>query len=141
MSDPAESAPRRRFFDQRAGAPTLIGIGSRFEGNLEVQGPMSLGGTIVGNGNVAGLVSIAKDAHWQGNVRAQSAIVAGRVTGDLAIETKLEISKSAMIRGSVRAHVVAIADGAVVEGEIAVTGSQPIVRFEERRAPRAEGGG
>ncbi len=140
MSDPAAGAPRRRFFDQRPGAPTLIGIGSRFEGNLEVQGPMSLGGTIIGNGNIAGLVSIAKDAHWQGNVRAHSAIVSGRLTGDLTIETKLEIGKSAMIRGSVRAHVLAIADGAVVEGEIAVTGSQPIQHFEEKRAPRTDGG-
>jgi len=141
MSDPAADAPRRRFFDQRAGAPTLIGIGSRFEGSLEVQGPMSLGGTIVGNGNVAGLVSIAKEAHWQGNVRAHSAVIAGRGSGDLTIETKLEIGKSAVIRGRVRANVLAIADGAVVDGEIEVTGGQPIIRFEERRAPRTDLGG
>lgn len=139
MSDPAADAPRRRFFDQRSGAPTLIGIGSRFAGNLDVDGPMSLGGTIVGDGNVAGLVSIAKDAHWQGNVRAHSAVIAGRVTGDLTIETKLEIGRSAVIRGRVRAHVVAIADGASVDGEIAVTGSQPIIRFEEKREPRTDG--
>jgi cytoskeletal protein CcmA (bactofilin family) len=138
MSDPAASAPRRRFFDQRPGAPTLVGIGSRFEGSLEVQGPMSLGGTIVGNGSVAGLVSIAKEAHWQGNVRAHAAVVAGRVNGDLTIETKLEIGKSAVIRGRVQAHVLAIADGAVVDGEISVTGSQPIIRFEEKRASRTD---
>ncbi|HUO79916.1 MAG TPA: polymer-forming cytoskeletal protein [Steroidobacteraceae bacterium] len=141
MADPAQDAPRRRFFDLRAGAPTLIGIGSRFEGTLEVQGPMSLGGTIVGHGRVAGPVSIAQDAHWQGNVHAHSAVVAGRVTGDMTIETKLEISKSAVIRGRVRAHVVAIADGAIVEGEISVTGSQPIIHFEEKRAPRTDPGG
>jgi cytoskeletal protein CcmA (bactofilin family) len=141
MSDPAAGAPKRRFFEQRAGAPTLVGIGSRFEGTLEVRGPMSLGGTIVGDGNVAGLVSIAQEAHWQGNLHAHAAIVAGRVSGDLTIETKLEIGKSAVIRGRVRAHVVAIADGAVVDGEIAVTGSQPIIHFEEKRAPRTGGGG
>ena len=140
MSDPAAGAPRRRFFDQRAGAPTLVGIGSRFVGDLEVQGPMSLGGTVVGDGAVAGLVSIAKDAHWQGNLRAHAAVVAGRVTGDLTIETKLEIGKSAVIRGAVRAHVLAIAHGAIVDGHISVTGSQPIVRFEEKRAPRTDGG-
>lgn len=138
MSDPAAGAPRRRFFDQRPGAPTLVGIGSRFEGRLEVQGPMSLGGTIVGDGNVAGLVSIAQEAHWQGNVQAHAAIIAGRVTGDLTIATKLEIGKSAVIRGRVRANVIAIADGAVVDGEIAITGSQPIIRFEEKRAPRTD---
>ena len=141
MSDPAAGAPRRRFFDQRAGAPTLVGIGSRFAGTLEVQGPMSLGGTIVGDGHVAGLVSIAKEAHWQGNVRAQAAVIAGRVSGDLTIEAKLEIGKSAVIRGRVQAHLVAIADGAIVDGEIAVTGNQPIIRFEEKRAPRTDLGG
>ncbi len=140
MSDPAADAPRRRLFDQRAGAPTLIGIGSRFEGTLEVRGPMSLGGTIVGDGSIAGLVSIAQDAHWQGNVRAHAAVIAGQVTGDLTIETKLEIGKSAVIRGSVRAHVVAIADGAIVDGAISVTGSQPIIRFEEKRAARTDTG-
>jgi cytoskeletal protein CcmA (bactofilin family) len=141
MSDPAADAPRRRFFDQRAGAPTLVGIGSRFAGNLEVQGPMSLGGTIVGDGSVAGLVSIAKDAHWQGNVHAHSAVIAGRVTGDLTIATKLEIGPSAVIHGRVQAHVLAIADGALVDGEIAVTGSQPIIRFEEKRTRTDAGGG
>jgi cytoskeletal protein CcmA (bactofilin family) len=118
MSDPDAAAPRRRFFDQRAGAPTLIG-----------------------NGSVAGPVSIAQDAHWQGNLRAHSAVVAGRVSGDLTIETKLEIGKTAEIRGAVRAHLVAIAYGAIVDGEIAVTGSQPIIRFEEKRAPPSGSGG
>ena len=141
MSDPPAGPPRRRFFDQRSGAPTLIGSGSRFEGTLEVEGPMSLAGTVVGDGDVAGLVSIAEGAHWQGIVRAHAAIVTGRVTGELVIETKLEIGKSAVIRGKVRAHVLAIANGAVVDGEIAVTGSQPIVRFEEKRAPRPGAGG
>ena len=138
MSDPAAEVPRRRLFDQRAGAPTLIGTGSRFEGKLEVQGPMSLAGTIVGDGYVAGVVSIAKDARWQGHVHAHAAVVAGRVDGNLSVETKLEIGKTAVIRGNVRAHVLAIANGAVVDGEIAVTGSQPVIRFEEKRAPRAD---
>jgi cytoskeletal protein CcmA (bactofilin family) len=136
MSDPAADAPKRRFFDQRTGAPTLVGIGSRFEGRLEVEGPMSLGGTIVGDGRVGGLVSIAQDAHWQGNVWAHAAIIAGRVTGDLTIATKLEIGKTSVIRGAVRAHTVAIADGAIVDGAISVTGSEPIIHFEEKRAPR-----
>ena len=63
------------------------------------------------------------------------------MSGDLIVETKLEIGKSAVIRGRVRAHVLAIADGAVVDGEISVTGSQPIIRFEEKRATRTDPGG
>jgi cytoskeletal protein CcmA (bactofilin family) len=128
------------MFDHVAGAPTLVGAGGRFEGRLDVNGPMSLGGTIIGNGEVRGALSIAEGAHWQGNVQAESAIVSGRVTGDLTVAGKLEIGKSAVIRGAVRADVIAIADGASVDGEMTVTGGKPVGRFVERRTGRAAGG-
>jgi cytoskeletal protein CcmA (bactofilin family) len=140
VSDPVADRPRRRMFDHVAGAPTLVGAGGRFEGRLDVNGPMSLGGTIVGDGEVRGALSIAEGAHWHGNVQAESAIVSGRVTGDLTVAGKLEIGKSAVIRGAVCADVIAIADGASVDGEMTVTGGKPVGRFVERRAGRPAGG-
>lgn len=134
MSDSAKEQPRRRLFDQVAGAPTLIGTGSSLEGRLKVRGPMALAGTVVGEGEIDGVLSISLDGHWHGNVLAQSATIAGRITGDIEVAGKLEVGKNAVIRGRVRARVIAIADGAVVDGDIVVTGDQPIVRFEEKRA-------
>ncbi len=136
MSETSADRPRRRIFDQVSGAPTLIGAGSEFEGELKVNGPMSLGGTIVGDGTIDGALSIARDGHWRGNVAARSAIVAGTITGDVTVEAKLEIGKTAIIRGSVRARVIAIADGAIVDGQMTVTGDQPVMRFEEKRDAR-----
>ena len=137
MTETTAERPRRRLFDQVSGAPTLIGAGSEFEGELRVNGPMSLGGTIVGNGTIDGAVSIARDGHWRGNVTARSAVVAGKITGDVTIESKLEIGKTAVIRGNIRARVIAIADGAVVDGQMTVTGDEPVLRFEEKRDVRA----
>jgi len=137
VSDATADRPRRRIFDQVSGAPTLVGVGSTFEGELKVSGPMSLGGSVVGNGTIEGALSVAREGHWRGNVAARSAIVAGRITGDLTIDGKLEIGKTAVIRGRVQARIIAIADGAVVDGEMKVTGDQPVVRFEEKRAARA----
>lgn len=136
MSDSAADRPRRRLFDQLAGAPTLVGVGSRFEGRFEISGPMSLSGTVVGDGAVAGVLSIAREGHWQGNVTAESAVISGRITGDIDVAGKLEVGKTAAIRGRVRARLIAIADGATVDGEVTVTGNQPIVHFEEKRATR-----
>ena len=133
MYDAPAERPRRRLFDQVSGAPTLIGAGSQFEGRLEVSGPMSLGGTIIGDATINGALSIAKDGQWRGNVSAHSAIIAGTLSGDLSIETKLEIGRTAVIRGRVSARVIAIADGAVVDGEMIVTGDAPVVRFSEKR--------
>ena len=134
MTDATSEPPRRRLFDQVDGAPTLVGAGSRFEGQLQVNGPMSLGGTIIGDGAIDGALSIARDGHWHGNVSARSAVVAGRITGDVTIDAKLEIGKTAVIHGAVRARVIAIADGAIVDGEMTVTGGQPVVHFAEKRA-------
>jgi len=138
VSDAPAERPRRRLFDQVAGAPTLIGAGTRFEGRLEVSGPMSLGGSVVGDAKIDGALSIAKDGQWRGNVTARSAVIAGTLHGDLTIETKLEIGRTAVIRGRVTARVIAIADGAVVDGEMIVTGDAPVVHFAEKRAARAE---
>ena len=137
MTDRDSAQPKRRFLDLTSGPPSLIGRGARFEGRLDVPGPLTLGGTVQGDGSVAGLLSVARDAHWEGNVHAESAVIAGRVTGNLTVEKKLEIGPGAVILGAVSAHVVAIADGAVVDGPIRVTGSEPVVHFEEKRATSA----
>lgn len=134
MSTPPDH--RRRLFDRVAAAPTLLGAGSTLEGRLVAEGPVAIAGTVIGDGHVRGTLSVALGAHWQGDVHAQSAVIAGRVTGHLSVDEKLEIGRSAVIRGNVRARSVAIANGAVVDGGIEVTGGEPVVRFEEKRASR-----
>jgi cytoskeletal protein CcmA (bactofilin family) len=62
-------------------------------------------------------------------------VITGRITGSIVVAEKIEISASAVIRGRVSARSIAMARGATVEGEVAVTGTEPIVEFEERRSP------
>ena len=73
-------------------------------------------------------------AHWQGDVHAKAGVIAGEVTGRVTIEEKLEIGATAVIRGSIAAKTLAIANGAVIEGDIVVTGTQPVVKFDEKRS-------
>jgi len=42
---------------------------------------------------------------------------------------------SAVIKGTVRAKSIAIAKGAVIEGQVQVTGTAPASHFAEKRAP------
>lgn len=70
---------------------------------------------------------------WHGHIRARQAIVAGKIFGGLKVEDKLEIGYSAVIRGSVSARTIAIAKGAIVDGEIEITSGQPALHFEEKR--------
>lgn len=127
------TSPKRRLLDKLAGSPTLVGEGTRFVGDLECTGPFVLCGQLKGDGRVEGWLNIAATAHWEGNIAAAQAVIAGKVTGSLSIAGKLEIGRSAVIHGSVAAQTIAIAQGAVVDGDIRVTGEAPIIRFEEKR--------
>jgi cytoskeletal protein CcmA (bactofilin family) len=129
---PAASA-KRRFLDRTPASPTMIGAGSLFVGNLRVAGPFVLSGEVHGDGDLAGDLNVAVGGGWLGNVRARRAIVAGSIVGSLQVEDKLEIGHTAVIRGRVSARTIAIAKGAIVDGEIEVTSGGPILQFEEKR--------
>jgi cytoskeletal protein CcmA (bactofilin family) len=81
---------------------------------------------------------MAATSEWEGEIHAQAAIVAGRITGKLVIEAKLEVGATAVIRADIVAGSIAVAKGAVIDGEVTITSGQPIVRFEEKRRRAVE---
>jgi cytoskeletal protein CcmA (bactofilin family) len=126
---------KRRILDRSSGTLSLLASGSRVTGDIETPGALMIGCHVLGDGNVGGELSVSAEAHWEGDVHAKSAVVAGRITGTIVVRNKIEIAASAIIRGRVIACSIAMARGATIEGEVTVTGDQPIVQFEEKRAP------
>ncbi len=126
-------AAKRRFLDVGPTTPTFIGADTEIFGNVRGPGPFVVAGTVHGDGELGTSFNLAVNGAWHGNVRAQRAVIAGTVIGSLAIEDKLEIGYSAVIRGRVSARSIAIAKGAVIDGEIEVTSGAAIVQFEEKR--------
>jgi cytoskeletal protein CcmA (bactofilin family) len=126
-------SPRRRLIDQAADAPTFVAEGARLTGDLEAPGSLVMCGAVRGDGRVGGTLRMAVSAQWDGEIHAASAVIAGRVTGRLVVEDKLEIGATAVIRADVVARSIAIAKGAVIEGAVTVTSGQPILEFEEKR--------
>jgi cytoskeletal protein CcmA (bactofilin family) len=125
---------RRRLIDQIGDSPTFVAEGSRITGDLETAGPLVVVGSVAGDGRVAGALHMAVTAQWHGEIHAQAAVVAGRITGRLVVEDKLEVAATAVIRADIVARTIAIAKGAVIEGAVTVTSGQPVVQFEEKRA-------
>lgn len=126
--------PKRRLLDRMGGTPTFVAEGSRITGDIQTPGPLVVCGAIRGDGAVAGALTLSAGSAWEGEVHAQCAVVAGQLTGRLIVEGKLEVGASAVIRGAISARSIAIAKGAVIDGEVIVTSGQPVVSFEEKRA-------
>jgi cytoskeletal protein CcmA (bactofilin family) len=125
--------PKRRFLEGNAATPTFIGAQSVFEGNIRGVGQFLVSGEVHGDGDIEGGLNLSAGACWHGHVRARQAVIAGEIVGSLTVEDKLEIGHTAVIRGKVSARTIAIAKGAIVDGEIEVTSDAPVVRFEEKR--------
>jgi cytoskeletal protein CcmA (bactofilin family) len=133
MADPL----KRRLMDQIGDSPTFVAEDSRITGDLETAGPLVVCGSVIGDGRVAGALHMSTSAQWHGEIHAEAAVVAGRITGRLVVEDKLEVGATAVIRADIVARTIAIARGAVIEGVMTVTSGQPVVQFEEKRERRA----
>ena len=125
--------PKRRLADRLGMSPTVISESTTVIGDIETRGPLMVSGQVQGNGKVGGTLSVSKSAHWNGDISARQAVLAGRVTGKVVVEDKLEITSSAVITGEIVAKVLAIANGARIEGEVTVTSGKAILKFDEKR--------
>lgn len=125
---------KRRLIDSIGDSPTFVAEGVRISGDLETPGPLVVCGVIRGDGRVGGTLRMAVTAQWEGEIHAQAAVIAGRITGRLVVEHKLEIGATAVIRADIVAQSIAVARGAVIDGAVTVTSGQPVVEFEEKRA-------
>ena len=128
--------PKRRFLESTAATATFIGAETVFIGNIHGSGPFVVAGEVHGDGELSGGLTLSACARWHGNIRAQQAVIAGEIIGAVTVADKLEIGFSAVIRGKVSARTIAIAKGAIVDGEIEVTSNADVIRFEEKREPK-----
>jgi cytoskeletal protein CcmA (bactofilin family) len=124
---------KRRFLETSTATSTFIGPGSVFVGDIRGVGHYVVSGEVHGDGDLKGGLHLAATGRWHGFIRASQAIVAGQINGGLTVEGKLEIGNTAVIHGRVSARTIAIAKGAIVDGEIEITSDQPVTEFEERR--------
>jgi cytoskeletal protein CcmA (bactofilin family) len=127
---------KRRLIDSIGDSPTFVAEGVRLTGDLETPGPLVICGAVRGDGRVGGTLRMSVTGQWEGEIHAAAAVIAGRITGRLVVEHKLEIGSTAVIRADIIAQSIAVAKGAVIDGAVTVTSGQAVVEFEEKRDAR-----
>ena len=97
--------------------PSVIGPDLTIHGNLSSQGQVQIDGKVEGDIICTSLVQ-GESSEVHGAVQAESARLAGRVTGSITVR-ELVILKSARIEGDVNYDALTIEQGAEVEGRFA----------------------
>lgn len=126
---------KRRIQDGGSGPTTYIAASTALVGTITGQGAFVFCGTVEGDCDINGPLTLAKGGHWKGILRANDIVVAGTVEGDVVAKQRVEILGSARITGSLSGNSIAVAEGAVIEGEIKVTSGEPPTTFQEKRQP------
>jgi cytoskeletal protein CcmA (bactofilin family) len=126
---------KRRIQDSPSGPTTFIAASTKIVGTISGKGAYVFCGTIEGDCDIDGPLTLAEGGRWKGTLKATDIIVAGTVEGDVIARQRVEIAGTARVTGSLAGHSIAVAEGAVIEGEIKVVSGEPPKKFLEKRQP------
>ena len=102
-------------------AETIIGPSVKVEGNFVGQGNIVVDGIVKGSVKTNGNLSVGIKAKITAAVEAANAIISGEIHGNVTISGDLELTESARVTGDIAAKTLAIARGAALNGNCAMT--------------------
>ncbi len=99
---------------------TLIGRQTSIRGELRIQESIRidghLKGQILGSTDEAVAVVISAHGHVEGDITARRVVVAGRVSGQIHAQDRVELHAGCLVQGDIRYGSIAIEHGARVLG-------------------------
>jgi cytoskeletal protein CcmA (bactofilin family) len=128
---------KRRMQDSNHGPKTYVSAGTRIAGTIMGKGAYVFCGTVEGDCEITGPVTLAEGGHWKGTIKATDIVIAGTVEGDVIGEQRVEIAGTARVTGSLAGLSIAVAEGAIIEGDIKVKSGGAPSTFQEKRTTDA----
>jgi cytoskeletal protein CcmA (bactofilin family) len=126
---------KRRIHDSGKGPATYVAPGTKIVGTISGSGAYIFCGNVEGDCDINGPVTLAIEGNWTGTLKATDIVVAGKVVGDVIAKQRVEIAGTAKVTGSLAGNSIAVAEGAIIEGEIKVLSGTVPIKFEEKRGP------
>ena len=105
----------------RDGAVTILTSGCHFTGKLYCRGASRIGGKIEGQIISEGLLIIEEEAMINAEVKAEEAIIQGRVNGKLSASGRVELCASSQFDGDIMTPVLIVREGAQFNGRSTMT--------------------
>ena len=124
---------KRRIQDSANGPTTYIAASTTIVGTIAGKGAYVFCGTVEGDCDIEGPLTLAAGGRWRGTVKATDIVVAGVVEGDVVAQQRVEILGTARITGSLAGNSIAVAEGAIIAGEIKVMNGAAPTTFNEKR--------
>ena len=114
---------------------TFFSAGTKIEGTLELDGEVKLEGNIKGKVSGTGVIIIGEHANLQADVFAPSILVHGVVRGEIHATDRLELHRTARVKGMIQASRIRIDEGAAFEGECRMGSKDASTRESKSERP------
>jgi len=101
-------------------AETIIGEGVKVEGTFEALGNVIVKGQVSGSVSTKSDLLVREKGSIEANVKAKNVSIAGEIKGNLNVEGKIELASTAHIDGDLDCQVLAIEEGAILNGKCSV---------------------
>lgn len=101
---------------------SLIGAGTRIEGDIIFTGGLRVDGEVRGNissaNGLGGTLVISEKASVEGEIVVGHVVINGTVIGPVCAGESLELLPSARVTGDVEYHQIEMQQGAVIQGRL-----------------------
>jgi cytoskeletal protein CcmA (bactofilin family) len=102
------------------GSKNVLNSDVEIKGDLKFSGEMTFDGKIEGEIRGEGPLSLGESSVVNGNIEAQSAVIRGKVTGNIVTKEKLEVKGKTELFGDIRAAKLSIEEGVTFVGRAEV---------------------
>lgn len=111
-----------RKSQRQAAIDTLVGPGSKVQGDLVFSGGCHIDGTVHGNVSAddseSSALSIAENGNIEGDVVVPYVVLNGTVKGDVYASERVELRPTARVTGNVYYNLIEMAIGAEINGKL-----------------------
>ncbi|MEZ5405721.1 MAG: polymer-forming cytoskeletal protein [Verrucomicrobiia bacterium] len=126
---PTSVTPTETYSSIGGSQSPIITEDVELKGELAFTGELEFNGRFEGTLDSDGALTIGDRAIIKGNINASSAIVSGKVQGNIVVTGKAHIQSNAIIHGDIQASTIEIEEGASVNGKLTTKGDRETPNF------------
>lgn len=116
----------------------FVGSGTVLTGEADFKGMLRIDGRFTGHiTSEKGTLIVSAGGRVEADIRVGTAKVNGVVDGDITASERIELGRSAQVRGNIRTPVLVVEQGAIFEGGCRMTQSKPETEKTQEKTQRA----
>ncbi len=111
------------FVEDGAFVNSIVGEGTRFNGELDLNGLLRIDGDFTGTITTSGKVLVGKNGRAECTINASTVVIGGAVRGDIYSSEKVIVLSSGIILGNIFTPRLIVEEGVILDGNCAINSS------------------